>query len=337
MESSNPKDIEFLCDLTKDAYTHYILDNSFIIFNSVDNILCLLYITEENNIIVYNINDQQKIGEIKHYNHKNFISCFKHFLDKANKRDLIMTVSSEDNNITVWDLSNLCSITNIEKVNNTGVIFSACFLRDNDNCYILTSNCNQSMYAMNFEPIKLYDLKGNKIKEVNESNEKTFFIETYYDNSISKMFIITCNFNYIKSYDYDSNDLYHKYFDNTEGAHYSFAIYNSQDKLNIIESTNRNIRIWNFHTAELLDKFNFSDILNLYNICIWNQDYIFLGCNNEIKLVDLKTKKEIKNLKGHLSSVLTIKKINHPKYGEVLISKGFKLDPIKLWTIKEKK
>ena len=85
MESSNPKDIDFLCDLTKDAYTHYILDNSFIIFNSVDNILCLLYITEENNIIVYNINDQQKIGEIKHYNHKNFISCFKHFLDKQIK------------------------------------------------------------------------------------------------------------------------------------------------------------------------------------------------------------------------------------------------------------
>ena len=42
----------------------------------------------------------------------------------------------------------------------------------------------------------------------------------------------------------------------------------------------------------------------------------------------------IKNLESHDNYVLTIKKINHPSYGECLISQGFKKDKIKLWIIK---
>ena len=110
-------------------------------------------------------------------------------------------------------------ILNIIKVNESGVLFSACFLNDNDNIFILSSNCNTSLFCTTFEPIKLFDLNGNKIKDIENSNDRTYFINTYYDNNLSKNFIVACNFNYLKSYDFGKSKMYKKYYDWDDGAH----------------------------------------------------------------------------------------------------------------------
>ena len=334
-QTINPSDIEYLCDLTNDSFSNYILDNSFIIFLSVENILCLIYLTENNNIIIYNLNNKQKIGEIK-YHPNHYITSFNHFLDKKNKKDLFMSISSQDNSIIVWNLKDLNKVLEIKNINNGGVIFSACFLNDKDNNYIVTSNCSQNAFYLNFDPIKLFDLNGQKVKEINGSNERTYYIDSYYDNKLSKNYIISCNFNYVKSYDYEKNELYHKYHENNEGAHYSFSIYNNGINTNIAESSNNGIiRIWNFHSAELLNKISVNHI-RLFSACLWNNDCLFVGCDDKtIKLIELKSGNIIKNLEGHNNIVLTVKKINHPKYGECLVSKGFKEDQIKLWTLKK--
>jgi hypothetical protein len=163
-----------------------------------------------------------------------------------------------------------------------GRLYSACFLNDNNNnqIYILTSNGNDQ--SINYEPIKIYDLNGKKIKEINNSNEKTHFIDTYYDNNLSKYYIITGNDGYIKSYDYNNNKLYHKYLDNDNSLN-----------LNIIINDN----------------------------------------NKNIKLIELNNGK-ITDIIGHKKYVLTIKKINIPRYGDCLISQGPLDDQIKLWVIK---
>ena len=73
----------------------------------------------------------------------------------------------------------------------------------------------------------------------------------------------------------------------------------------------------------------------LYGICLWSNEYLFVGCNDKsIKLIELSRGKIIKNLIANYLYVLTIKKINHPLYGECLISKGSDYDPITLWIIK---
>ena len=67
----------------------------------------------------------------------------------------------------------------------------------------------------------------------------------------------------------------------------------------------------------------------LYGICLWNNNNLFVGCEDKtIKLVNINNDKIIKNLSGHEGSVITIKKIIHPKYGECLISYG---EDIILW------
>ena len=99
----------------------------------------------------------------------------------------------------------------------------------------------------------------------------------------------------------------------------------------IESSCDGNIRIWNFHSGYLLNKIN---IINgwLYGICLWNNEYLFVGCEDKtIKLIDINNKKIIKILEGHKDHVLTVKLINHPKYGECLISQGAGNDQIKLW------
>ena len=42
-------------------------------------------------------------------------------------------------------------------------------------------------------------------------------------------------------------------------------------------------------------------------------------------------------MKGHFNSVLTIKKIKYPKYGDCILSQGYNEDQIKLWIINKSK
>ena len=68
------------------------------------------------------------------------------------------------------------------------------------------------------------------------------------------------------------------------------------------------------------------------SFCLWDKNYVFISDENKcIKLIDLKTGKSIKYLYGHQKSGITVKKIDHIKYGECLISKGQYEDQIKLW------
>ena len=70
-------------------------------------------------------------------------------------------------------------------------------------------------------------------------------------------------------------------------------------------------------------------------ICLWDKDNLILGCDdNKIKLLDLIKGKVIYSYDSHNDWILTIKKINHPKFGECLISQGYQDDGIKIWNFK---
>ena len=186
--------------------------------------------------------------------------------------------------------------------------------------FIATSNLEWNNYL---EPIKIYDFNGNKIKDINDCKDKAMSIKSFFDKKLNKNYILTSNENYLKSYDYLNNKIYHKYYDCENGTHNSFIIKDNEDIIKLIESCNDgNIRIWNFHSGLLINRYK---IINkpLIDICLWNNSYLFVGCkDNSIKLIDLKTGLIIKTLTGHNQTVLTIQKIKHLKYGECLISQG---------------
>ena len=331
----NINNIQCLNNITNDSYSQWLLDNTFCIFKASNNILYLIYSNKYKSIISYNLINNKKINEVK-CAHESYITNIRYFLDKKEKKDLIMSISGENNNIKLWNIKNFECLSNIKNINKGGYLHSACFLYlyyENQN-FILTSNCN---WIFNSELIKLYDLNGNKMKEIEDSNDRTFFIDTYYDNKLCKNYIITGNYSFVKSYDIAKIEIYHKYYDDVENkkSHNSVIINDKEDFVKLIESCDDgNIRIWNFHTGLLINKIYICNN-KLCGICSWNDVYLFVGCKDKkIRILDLNKGKVIKELIEQ-NHVLTIKKIIHPLYGKCLISQGWHRCQIKLWKIEK--
>ena len=167
-------------------------------------------------------------------------------------------------------------------------------------------------------------------------------ISTYYDNKLNKIFIIGADRKFINSYDYKENKLYYKYGCKDENEdHEDIDNYDPSSifRINVREELVEliyldgfsNINIWNFHSGESLKKITIDKIL-IYDIFLWNKNYLFFGCNdNTIKLIELDNYKITKTLLGHNDIVRNITKIIHPKFGECLLSQGMYYGEILLW------
>ena len=325
-----PIDLEFICNLSEKAFNFYSSRNSFIIFKSLDDRIYIAFSTT-NSLIIYNFYNQQIENEIK-FPHKYFITSLRHCI--YNKKNIIMTVSPSEKSIKLWDLHNCRNIINIKDFNSECYILSSCFLNYNNETYILSSSVDYN-YELNPEPINVFDFKGNKIKEIKNSKEHTFYIDTYYDNDKSKYYIITGNNNFIKSYDYEKNEIYHKY--KSVGSHYHFIIYQEEKKAKIIASSNNNrfIVIWNFHECILLHKIEVFGAEGNFGLCLFNEKFLFGGgLNGEINIIDLNNGEIKKEILGHQSRVFNIQIFMHPIFGRCAVSQGWYSEPIKLWKIK---
>ena len=229
-------------------------------------------------------------------------------------------------------------------------------------CKLITSNDD---FIGKPGPIKVFDLNGKKIKEINTSNNTTYdsilILHYYYDKKLNKNYIITGNYYCIKSYDYDKNKNYHEYgykdsSNNTENGykdiiqyykeyyknHIGIIIYKEGEITKLIDSCiNGYIRMWNFHSGEFLKDINCNDPHNfpdkLFGICLVNNNYLIVGSEHKIKIIDLNKNiiaEEISSLNNY---IVTIKKIIHPLYGECIITHGTQgdtNDKIKLWKLK---
>ena len=212
-DPNNPINLKLYKTLINDYYlppsNYFYFPNSFIIFNSIDDIFYLIY-SNKNNLLTFDLNDNKKIVNIKNA-HKGNITNFRYYLDQINKRDLIISISFEDKNIKLWNVKNFECLHIFEKVNDFCSIVSACFFNDSDNIYIITS-CYLGLRS--YQPpnlIRIFDLDGNKIKEINDSNFFINYIDSYYDDKISKNFIIVATFEKAISYDFKENKKYKNY------------------------------------------------------------------------------------------------------------------------------
>ena len=105
---SDPKDLQSSFNLTKDSYATCLFDNSFCIFKSINNILYLIYANDNKSMVSYDLNNMKKVNEVKKP-HNDYISYLRHYLDKINKRDLLMTISCYENHLKIWNIKILFS------------------------------------------------------------------------------------------------------------------------------------------------------------------------------------------------------------------------------------
>ena len=163
--NNSPDNMTFLTKLC-DSYVGLNYDNSFIILKILENCYFLIYISNKQTIKCYNLTYMENTAKIDLSDDFHSISYLKHLYDKKNNRDLILQF------LILWNC-----ICTIPKFNKIEVSFSTLMMEINSEINIVTS----SAYS---EPIKFFDLNGNKIKEINNlALDNTIFIENYYDKN----------------------------------------------------------------------------------------------------------------------------------------------------------
>ena len=210
-------------------------------------------------------------------------------------------------------------LVNIRKAYSEGFLFSACFLIDqlHKMNYIISVNYNN-------EFIKIYDFEGKTVSTINNSEDQSVFVDTFYNSSQKKYYIIVGNEKYIISYFFENGNIFKRYYDQgSMGTHTNFVFNFIGNEINLVESdTLGYVRIWDFNSGLLLNKCLVGKNLKLRGICLWNQNFLFVGSNDKkLKLIDLENGARIDSIKCGCD-VYTIKKIHHPKYGECLAFDG---------------
>ena len=236
--------------------------------------------------------------------------------------------------IKIWNFKNiecLIKLKNISESLDRFYYIHNCFLYDNNKSYIITAGCN---YYCITDTIKIFDLEGNKINEI-ENEEKTYFIESYYDNKSSKIYILTCHEGFIISYDYKNKKI-NKLNSKDKIIFHGIIIKSEGEIVKLISKTTISIIIWNFFSKEILN------IIPIYqhrisSFCLWNNNCLCIGCyDGTLLLLDLKVNKIIKEKKIEGNELVNIQKLIHPKFNEYLLSQPKASNLIYLVNIKNK-
>ena len=323
--SSDPKNLIFRGDICSTAHKINSIDKVFCAFKSFTNEKYVVWSTSLQDIEFFDLEKNQIIKTIKN-SHINIIYSCRHFPDKKNKIDYLIT-SSYDRNVKIWNVNNFSCVLTLFNAHMSNQIYSVCILceQNKNKNYIITSCTNDFM--------KIWDFSGKLIDKFGLMDENTYFIDSYYDNKFKKYYILNGNFSDVKSYDFEERELYKRYKGIPQSWHMSAIIYENKENQILVESDgNGYIRMWEFHTASLIKSIFTNSLVNLRGICLWNERYLFAAANDhQIKLFDLIEGKYIKLYKEHISTVCTLDKIKTKKYGECLLSQG--LDgKIKIWS-----
>ena len=321
--NTNPLNIEIKNNIAKES-TPIITNNQILIFKSINDFLYLFYINFQS-IIIFNLIDNVKILEIKNA-HEYSISELDHCLDTKNSRDLVL--SKAYNDIKLWDVNNFECILVIKKEDDEIYLNFALLLNINQQCLIV-EGLRISKYKIT---MNIYDLKGVKIRKVNNILKSVFFICSYYNKKNKKNYIISCGHNELISYDFEKNNIYNSYHKSNDDKTYNHLAILDNDKIVKLfgSSDNGIINIWNFNSGKLIDTIKILDY-SIIDICLWNSNYLFVSCKfKAFKLIELSTKSIVKTFNEKGYDVGIIKKFIHPEYGESLITVQEK-GKINLW------
>ena len=311
-----------------------MIDNTFAVFKSrINNNILLVYGCKNNSIKCDDLVDGKNIKTIKDAHDNNIISI-KYFDDILNNKDLILSLSIFDKMVKIWDTSNwecISKIINTYQKESNSFISSAnlLFEKEEKEIYIITSSDSEYDY------MKIFSFSGKEIGKISNSKEdRSYFLDVYYDKKSKKNYIISGNNKNVKSYDYSMRTIYKKYEGNSKNDYMSAKILEIDgNEINLFGSSiDGYIFIWNFHSGELLKTIECCKGIQLRGICIWDENNIFVGADDKsIKLIDYKNEKLLKSFVGQSGTICSVIKIFIPNYGDCLLSGSNNYEQIKLW------
>ena len=245
---------------------------------------------------------------------------FDYIFDKKNKRDLLM-IYNLFHFIRIFDIKNWNIILTINE-NNFGTLKSACFLHYiKDNEYFIISSNDSSTKPTK---IKIYDFNGKIKKEIENSNENSFFLKTYYEEKNRKTFIVSVNKKWIKSYDYEKNIIYKKYYEKGIEDYSHLEIIKTKDEvIQLITScaVYDLILIFNFDTGNLLNKIKIEE--KFFTMYLYSEKILFIGTlKGSLILMNLLSQEKKKFEKIHGNFICSINSFNHKREGKCLVTQA---------------
>ena len=326
IKNSEVNNLKFVKDVIKNGPNYTGASQMFAVFKSLKGNIILAYPTKDKTLELYDLDKETLIKSIKNA-HSSDIYCCRHFIDIKTNSDLLIT-SSYDKSLKLWNLEKDEPLLTIENAHTNGFSFSP-FILSNEKLpenYIIS--------GADDEYIKIFDFQGKFLDKQIKVGDYVNYLDTYYEQDKGKIYIINGTSRGLRVHNFDDCSVYNTYLEKDPSPHAYIILYKNENKnrMELIDADMKGfIRIWNFHSAKLIKTIKMETIVN--GICLWDNRFLATsGRDTNIKIVDLRSKKIIKILKGHEKETLSVKKINISKYGECLVS----LDRdgiIKLWSL----
>ena len=291
--------------------------SEFIVYNSFfDGNQYLISANKDNyNLDIYDLNNSNLIKSIK--GHTNRVDHIRYFINN-NKSYFV----SSDMNFTVIVWDEKFNILNKIETGNKGEITSSYLLfHKNEKDYVIIIPST----AIN-EYTKIYDNKGNFIKNIyNTNNNVSFQLEIW--NYNNNHYLIEASFGKISIVNLFKDELYHEFVYNPRSCHLNGILYKKNYYITSLNSDDINEFKSNLIIFDMINKNIYKliefDNFEIKGLCLWNSKYLLICAygiiHNNVKVYDIETMKEEGRINDQSIEILEVKKIKLNNYGESLV------------------
>jgi hypothetical protein len=345
-DKNNPQNLKLKQDIVT-TNTKGGLNDIFEVFTSLKDKTLYLVSPNKNNFnldLITLIDNKLKIS-LK--GHLKKVTNVRYFLNNFTNEDYLIS-ADESGIVNLWDISNNYSKKYSIDTNYNDIIYSCLLVFTNDENFENSNNDNKgyiitSTYGISDEneksSTKIYSMENNgefMNYFSNTNNNSIYYLLSWFNKKNNKYYII--QFSHMKIFINNllEDELYAELTQEQKLSHYSGFIYEIDENKCYLFSSSKNgfINVWNLYKKNLVHNINVNGSI-LCHIIQWDDKYAIVADYNgkSFKIIDIQSYYIVKDINGgHNKEVKTIKKINHPIYGDSLLSAGNDYT-IKLWCI----
>ena len=267
--------------------------------------------------------------------HKSKINCLQYFHNEYSSKNYIISLAENDEeNIIIWeitienDLKKINTINLLNKKINVFCMFNNKNYPEESNSYIFLFGENKDpnmnnkdiiciKLNINLEIIKWDENNDNKILT---NNDRINYLDTFYYEKLKVLYLINCNERNVNIYENPLGDYKNICYikNNDEKFNLSAFIVDRNNKIQLFNSNQTGINIWDVNNTNQETKIIIQNSL-IYDICLWNDDYLCASTNNGFHIINIKENKTIKIFDNYSKSFSKIRKINSNVKGHSII------------------
>lgn len=274
------------------------------------------------NLDILNLNSNKLVASLK--GHNNRITTIRYF---ANNNNELLVTADVDKNIIIWNVLNNFSKffalnTKYDSFISSCIIIFNLYKRN----YLITSTQGISKNVEKSSS-RMYSLdNGTLFRYINNTNNNsTLYLIPWYNKVNKANYIIELCYGKISINNLLENEPNIELKTSNESRHYGgFIFYKDNTDYLLNTSANGFIFVWNLYNRNMKCAINTNKSC-LNHAILWSDKNAIVAdwTNKSFLVVDLDDYKIIKSIGGrHTNSVICVKKVFLPNYGECLLTGG---------------